>query len=146
MASTKQITIEDVVLYNLETVVEENGNLVAIESNIDLPFPIERIFYVFGVKDQDLRGRHAHFKTQQLLICINGQIEVTCKDGTLEKIFLLDSPQQGLFIPERIWDEQMYKSKHSTLLSICSTKYNPDDYIHEYKEFQILKDKEGRAQ
>ena len=132
-------SIDDVLFYNLNTVVEPNGNLTPLESNQgDLPFEVKRIFYVFGVNDHSVRGCHAHHETQQLLICMNGQIEVTCKDGSREKKFLLDSPQMGLYIPSMIWDEQIYKSPESILLSICSSHYNRMDYIHDYEEFQSL--------
>ena len=139
MANRKQITIDEVLFYNMRTVIDEDGNLVPIESNQDTPFPIRRIFYVYGVQHDSTRGCHAHFKTKQLLICISGKVEVVCKDGTREKTFLLDSPQLGLYIPEMIWDEQIYKSKDSILLVLSNTKYLPTDYIHDYEEFKKLK-------
>ena len=139
MENNQQITIDDVRFYNTKTMVDSDGNLTPIESENDVPFAIQRIFYVFGVKDSSTRGRHAHHKTQQVLICINGKIEVTCKDGTREKRFLLESPQQALYVPEMIWDEQIYMSEESILLSVCSTKHDPEDYIHAYEEFQYLK-------
>ena len=132
-------TVDDVCFCNLHTVVEPNGNLTPIESGQGvLPFEINRLFYVFGVDDGSIRGCHAHYETQQVLICMNGEIEVTCKDGSREKKFLLDSPQIGLYIPAMIWDEQVYKSPDSMLLSICSTHYDRKDYIHDYEEFQSL--------
>tara|TARA_B100000131_G_C18085721_1_gene600031 strand:- start:499 stop:921 length:423 start_codon:yes stop_codon:yes gene_type:complete len=133
------ISVDDVHLINLGAVVEPNGNLVAIESDQGiLPFDIRRVFYVFGVGDGHPRGCHAHYETEQLLICMSGEIEVTCKDGVNESKFLLDSPQMGLYIPSMIWDEQIYKCPESILLSICSTHYDRRDYIHDYEEFQSL--------
>ena len=52
-------TLRDVKLFSLKTFIEPDGNLVPIEDR-DLPFPIKRLFYVFGVKGQDDRGRHSH--------------------------------------------------------------------------------------
>jgi dTDP-4-dehydrorhamnose 3,5-epimerase-like enzyme len=138
MGDSKQITINDVKIYNVKTNIEGNGNLSPIQSIDDVPFEIKRIFYVFGVNDFTPRGCHAHYKTRQLLICLNGKIEVLCKDGYNQKRFLLDSPQQGLYLPEMIWDEQIYRSPDSILLSLCSTKYDRRDYIHNYEEFQTL--------
>ena len=135
----KQITVNDIKFYNAEIHTSDNGNLVAIESSNDIPFDIERIFYVFGVGDQSTRGCHAHYKTRQILICLNGKIEVLCKDGDEERAFLLESPRQALYIPEMIWDEQVYRSPDSILLSMCNTEYNPTDYIHDYEEFKKMK-------
>ena len=78
---------------------------------------------------------HAHYKTKQLLICLSGKIGVTCKDGRNEKTFLLESPQQGLLIPEMIWDEQIYRGEDAVLLVLSNLKYEPNDYIHDYKEY-----------
>ena len=137
MDNRKQITIDDVKFYNVKTMVEDNGNLTAIESDTDIPFTIKRVFYVFGVEDQSIRGCHAHYDTQQILICLNGKIKVTCKDGVNEKVILLESPQQAVYIPEMIWDEQQYQSPDSILLTICSTKYDPKDYINDYEEYKL---------
>lgn len=132
------MNVDGVLLYNMRTIFDEDGNITPIESNYDLPFHIKRVFYVYGVEDQQVRGKHAHFKTKQLLICLNGEIEVICKDGLNEKKFLLNSKHQGLYIPEMIWDEQIYKQKDSLLLALSNTKYDPSDYIHDYEEFKKL--------
>lgn len=140
MGRGKQVTVDAVQFYNMKTVVDENGNLTPIEANETLPFSIERVFYVYGVRSQELRGCHAHHNTQQLLVCLNGKIQVICKDGKDERQFLLESPQQGLYVPNMIWDEQLYRSEDAVLLSICSTKYDPADYIYSFNEFKKLKE------
>ena len=139
MGSRKQITLEDVKFFNTRTMVEPDGNLVPIESNYDIPFPIKRVFYVYGVKNQDDRGKHAHYKTKQVLICVHGKVEVLVNDGSKEKKYLLESPQQALYIPEMIWDEQIYLSEDTVLLVLSNMKYDPKDYIHDFKTFEKLK-------
>jgi len=139
MANRKQITIEDVRFFNTRTMVEPDGNLVPIESNYDVPFNIKRIFYVYGVKDQNDRGKHAHYKTKQVLICLNGKIEVLVHDGKRKQKYLLESPQQALYIPEMIWDEQVYLTEDTVLLVLSDIKYLPEDYIHDFEEFKKMK-------
>ena len=139
MGSRKQITLEDVKFFNTRTMVEPDGNLVPIESNYDIPFPIKRVFYVYGVKNQDDRGKHAHYKTKQVLICVHGKVEVLVNDGLKEKKYLLESPQQALYIPEMIWDEQIYLSEDTVLLVLSNTNYDTSDYIEDYDEFKRLK-------
>ena len=139
MGSRKQITLEDVKFFNTRTMVEPDGNLVPIESNYDIPFPIKRVFYVYGVKNQDDRGKHAHYKTKQVLICVHGKVEVLVNDGLKDKKYLLESPQQALYIPEMIWDEQIYLSEDTVLLVLSNMKYDPKDYIHDFKTFEKLK-------
>ena len=132
-------TIDDVMFFNNKTVVDENGNLTPIEQLKDVPFEIQRIFYVYGVRSENLRGKHAHHKTKQLLVCLNGKIDVICKDGTYEVRYLLESPQQAVLIPEMIWDEQIYRSEDSVLLSICSTHYDKKDYINNFSKYKKLR-------
>ena len=139
MGSSKQITLEDVKFFNTRTMGEPDGNLVPIESNHDIPFPIKRVFYVYGVKNQDDRGKHAHYKTKQVLICVHGKVEVLVNDGLKEKKYLLESPQQALYIPEMIWDEQIYLSEDTVLLVLSNMKYIPEDYIHDFEIFKKLK-------
>tara|TARA_R110001592_G_scaffold5488_3_gene30216 strand:+ start:745 stop:1167 length:423 start_codon:yes stop_codon:yes gene_type:complete len=135
-----KVTINDIKFYNAKSFIENNGNLIPIESTKDVPFDIKRIFYVFGVHDKDLRGCHAHYKTEQVLICLSGKVEVVCKDSFRESKFLLESPQQALYVPQMIWDEQIYRSEDSVLLVLSSTSYDPDDYIHDWEKFKRLKE------
>ena len=116
--------------------VEDNGTLTPIEGD-ELPFSIERVFYIHDVPVGDVRGCHAHFKTEQLLLCLHGKVEVICKDGMNKKRFVLDSPQKGLYIPPLIWDEQIY-GEDAVLVSLCSTPYISSDYISEYDEYTRL--------
>ena len=135
----KKTTLNDVKFFNLRTIIEPDGNLVPIESNSDIPFPIRRVFYVYGVKDQNDRGKHSHHKTKQILICLNGEIEVICDDGNERKKYELLKPHQAIYIPEMIWDEQRYLSEDSILLVLTNTYYNENDYIEDYDEFKKLK-------
>ena len=113
-------TISDVKLITLKTIIACDGNLVPIESNIDLPFDIKRVFYVYGVKNQNDRGKHSHYKTKQLLICLNGKVEVTCDDGINQKTYILSEPNKAVYIPEMIWDEQKYLTDDSVLLVLAN--------------------------
>jgi dTDP-4-dehydrorhamnose 3,5-epimerase-like enzyme len=133
------ITINDVKLLNLRTFIEPDGNLVPIESKHDVPFDIKRIFYVYGVNDQNDRGKHAHYKTKQVLICLNGEVEVICDDGVHRKKYKLTKPHQAIYVPEMIWDEQRYISGDAVLLVLSNTYYDSKDYIEDYNEFLKIK-------
>ena len=137
------MTINDVKLLNLKTFIEPDGNLVPVESKHDIPFDIKRIFYVYGVQNQDDRGKHSHYKTKQILICLNGEVEVVCDDGEQRKIYRLTKPHQAIYIPEMIWDEQRYLSEDSVLLVLSNTYYDPEDYIEDYDEFIKIKKNEN---
>jgi dTDP-4-dehydrorhamnose 3,5-epimerase-like enzyme len=129
------MTIDDVKLLNLRTFIESDGNLVPIESRHDIPFDIKRIFYVHGVGNQNDRGKHSHHETKQVLICLSGEVEVICDDGKKRQSYMLSKPNQALYIPEMIWDEQIYQSEDSVLLVLANTYYDVKDYIEDYDLF-----------
>lgn len=137
-----KITTDDVKFIDIRTIVDDNGNLVPIESGQSVPFDIKRVFYVYGVRDEEKRGNHAHHTTQQVLICLHGKVEVIVKDGKKEMRYLLESPQQALYIPEMIWDEQVYRTEETALLVLSNTHYDPSDYIHDFETFKKMKEKE----
>ncbi len=132
-------SLRDVKLYTLKTIVEPDGNLVALESNRDIPFLIKRIFYVYGVHNQNDRGEHSHYKTKQVLVPINGSVDILCDDGNERVTYHLNKKNQALYIPELIWDRITFNDRNSVLLSIANTKYNPNDYIEDYNKFKRLK-------
>ena len=133
------ITINEVKLLELETFVDLEGSLVPIESGLSIPFEIKRVFYIFEVHDQKDRGEHSHYKTEQVLICLSGKVKVLCDDGKDRKEWILDKPNEALYIPNLIWDEQVYSTSDSVLLVFANTHYDETDYIEDYEEFRSLK-------
>ena len=132
-------TLNDVKFISLRTFIEPDGKLVPIDINTDIPFLIRRVFYVYGVKDQNDRGKHSHHKTKQVLICLKGEVKVVCDDGGNKDTWILNEPNKALYIPEMIWDEQLYTSEDSILLVLANNKYNFNDYIEDYEKFKELK-------
>ena len=132
-------TIDDVKRFNLKFFDESDGRLAPVEFDKDVPFEVKRMFYVFGVHNQNDRGKHSHHKTKQLLISVNGSVTVVCDDGFERKEWVLDEPYKALYIPEMIWDEQIYKDENSVLLVLANTVYNHLDYIEDDEEFKRLK-------
>ena len=132
-------TINDVKRFNLKFFDESDGRLTPVEFHKDVPFKVKRMFYVFGVHNQNDRGKHSHYKTKQLLISINGAIDVKCDDGIGGvRTWKLSKPWNALYIPEMIWDEQKYMSEDSVLLVLSNTHYDSNDYIEDYDEFKRL--------
>ena len=118
----------------LKRIVEDEGILCPIEFQ-DLPFKPQRIFYVFNVPRGETRGKHAHYNTQQMLVCLKGIIEVHLFDGidTYNKVLF---PSEYIFVDKLVWDSQTYLTGEELMISVCSTPYNPDDYIHDLEEFK----------
>ena len=115
-----------------------NGDLVVVEGQTHVPFPIARIFYVLAPEGAS-RGQHAHRACTQFLTCPRGEIDVICDDGSATARFTLDRPNLGLLVPPGIWSEQIYRTPGSALLVICDRPYEADDYIRDYSAFKAYR-------
>jgi dTDP-4-amino-4,6-dideoxygalactose transaminase len=111
------------------------GSLTSIDSEINLPFDIKRIFYISKLDDME-RGYHAHRKCEQILIPICGSFNLVLYDGVEEKEFLLDQSHIGIYIPLFHWLKMKDFSKDCIILVICSYKYDESEYIRDYNEFK----------
>jgi len=116
---------------------DDRGVLFPFELN-DIPFVVKRIFTVFDVPKNSIRGGHSHYTTKQYIICIKGEVEVILHDGFFEKKVLLGCGDSVL-IPELVWDSQIFKLENSQIIVFCSTEYDSNDYILDFKKFQKIK-------
>ena len=115
---------------------DERGWLVVAEGNKDIPFDIKRIFYIYGTEPDVVRGQHANRKSEFVLVNVAGSCKVKTRDGHGDdRVFSLDKPNMGLFIPRMIWKEMYDFSFDSILLCIASEPYDPSEYIRVYHEF-----------
>lgn len=114
---------------------DERGQLIAIESEIHVPFEIKRVFYIYGTKPSVPRGEHAHHKTKQYLIAVNGSCKVTLDSGLESITHELNKPSIGLFQDAKVWGKMHDFSKDCVLLVLADQRYDESDYIRNYEEF-----------
>ena len=88
--------------YSFKKKTDLRGDLIAIDSEFDLPFDIKRIFYIMKM-DKLERGFHAHRKCIQLLIPIQGSFRLKLFDGEYYSNFFLDKSNEGVIIPIYHW-------------------------------------------
>lgn len=119
---------------------DERGYLVVCEgSGKDIPFEIKRIFYIYGSDKDVVRGQHANKYTDFVLINVAGTSKVKVRDGKgMEKVFSLERPHTGIFIPHMVWKDMYDFSDDSVLLCLASTHYDNEEYIRDYEEFVKL--------
>lgn len=131
---SKQSTVNDCSLIDIRRYSDTRGYLSVIENDIDIPFEIKRIYYLYLVPEV-ARGAHAHKELQQLLIATSGSVDVIMDDGTNKKTFHLDKPWKGLLIPPGLWRDLENFSGGAVLMCLASEKYDVNDYIRDYNEF-----------
>jgi mannose-6-phosphate isomerase-like protein (cupin superfamily) len=115
------------------------GYLSVVDFQSLLPFMPERVYWTYFTPESIVRGRHAHYKTEQVLVAVSGTIMVNIESLNNNLLtFKLEKPNQGLYIPPLTWHTMQY-SHSSVQLIIASSRFNEDDYIRDYKVFSSLK-------
>ena len=111
---------------------------ISVAENESLPFVVKRIYWTYYTPEDVIRGGHAHYNLEQVLVAVAGKITIGVEllDGTKHQ-FILDDPSVGLFIPRAAWRTLHYT--HSAVqFCLASQEYEEADYIRDYKEFQNL--------
>ena len=114
---------------------DDRGKLVVAEGEIDIPFKIERVFYIYGSDDTVVRGQHANRNSEFVLINVAGSSKVMITDGETKEIVELNRPMEGVYIPKMIWKEMYDFSPDAVLMVLASELYDESDYIRDYDEF-----------
>ncbi len=119
----------------LPRISDPRGNLTMVEQNAQVPFDIQRVYYLYDVPGGEVRGGHAHQQLEQLVIAASGSFEVLVDDGLHRERFFLNRSYFGLYIPRLVWRELDNFSSGSVCLVIASRPYEEDDYFRSYEEF-----------
>lgn len=133
----------EIKMYTFPPHGDDRGQLVAIEARKDLPFQINRVYYIYDTLPGVRRGFHAHRNLQQVLICVHGSCKIHLDNGTDTAEVLLDKPHEGLYISNDMWREMYDFSEGAVLLVLASEHYNESDYIRNYDDFiKLVREKE----
>lgn len=133
------MTIEDVRLIELPRFNDRRGNLSFAEQNNQVPFKIERTYWIYDVPGGEDRGGHAYIATNEFIIAMAGSFDVTVDDGVSKRIFTLNRSYYGLYIPKGLWRTMDNFSTNSLALEFADTKYDRKDYILKYDEYLKMK-------
>lgn len=131
--------IEECKILDLPKVQDPRGNLSIVESSINIPFDIKRVFYIYDVPTGEERGAHAHKTLHEFLICLSGGFDVKLDDGFSKKTIHLNRPWFGLHIPPLIWACETNFDPGSVCLVLTSDFYDSNDYLRDYEDFISLK-------
>ena len=135
----KDITVYDCNIFTLPKITFRAGNITPIHPNIDVPFDIKRVFYLYDIPGGEDRGAHAHKKCHQFIIAASGSFDVFLFDGTYKRTITLNRPYFGVHIPPGIWAAEQSFASGSICLVLASEFYNAKDYIRNYDQFLNLK-------
>lgn len=132
-------TIDDCRVVQLPRIVARQGSISPVTANRDIPFSLERVYFIYDVPGGAARGGHAHVELQQMIVSAMGCFDVVVDDGQKKKRYTLNRGYEGLYIPRLIWRELDNFSTGGICLVLASQKYFESDYIRNYNEFLKIK-------
>ncbi len=122
-------------IINFKPLGDERGSLIAIEAEKSVPFPVRRVYYIFGTKAGVERGFHAHKALNQVAVAVTGSCEMVLDDGEVKTTVLLDSAEKGLIIGPGMWRVMRNFTPDCVLLVLADQHYDEADYIRDYDQF-----------
>jgi len=135
----KKISVFDCSIIELPKIHNRAGNITPVTNNINIPFEVKRVFYIYDIPGGEDRGAHAHKKCHQFLVAASGSFEIESDDGTAKRTLMLNRPYYGLHIPPGIWTAEKGFSSGAICLVLASEIYKEDDYIRDYDMFLSFK-------
>lgn len=133
-----ETSVKNVTLHTMDEVADIRGSLSVGEFERCVPFRSERYFIVYDVPTAETRGEHAHRVCHQFLVAVKGSVHVVADDGNTREEFVLDKPNQGIYLPPMTWGIQYRYSRDAVLMVFASHYYDAADYIRNYDEFKSL--------
>ncbi len=136
----KSTRISDCHNLSFNRFVDFKGRLDVIEGIKGLNNEIikfNRAYILRDFKDK-IRGVHAHKNLYQLFLTFNGEFTIKIYDGFENNEVILEDSTAFLVVPG-IWRELNNFSKKTIIVVLASELYDPNDYIHNLREFESYK-------
>jgi hypothetical protein len=132
-------TVFDCSLMQLPKIHNRAGNITPINGNVEVPFQIRRVYYLYDVPGGEDRGGHAHYELQQFIVAASGSFDVLLDDGINKRTVSLNRPYFAIHVVPGIWRELTNFSSGSICMVLASHIYEASDYIRDYNLFLDFK-------
>lgn len=126
----------------LPKIIDKRGNLSFFENENQIPFKIERAYWIYDVPGGESRGGHAFKEQQEFIVALSGSFDIVFFDGEEEKRVTLNRSYNGVYVPRMIWRRMENFSTNSLALIVSDKKYNETDYIRDMCMFKKLSNEE----
>jgi dTDP-4-dehydrorhamnose 3,5-epimerase-like enzyme len=116
-------------LLMLNTFSDNRGDLTVLQEEIG--FIVRRLYYIYNVGSDIVRGGHRHRINKQALICISGSCKIFVNDSCAKVNYFLDQPDKCLILDPEDWHNMYEFSENAILLVLASELYDVNEYIDE---------------
>jgi hypothetical protein len=112
---------------------DDRGTLTVVEGAIDVPFDIQRVYFVHDVTAE--RGGHAHRDNHQVVLAVAGSLTIELSDGTSSRSYVIDRITRGLYICPMLFIRITAFAPGSVMASLASTHYDKARSIRSWPEY-----------
>lgn len=134
----KSSSVNDCRLITLDKHHHENGNLSVVENGRQLPYDVNRVYYLYDVPGGVERGGHSHRHCHEFILAVSGSFDIEIDDGREKRKVSLNRSNCGLLVVPGIWRVLNNFSSGSVCLVLASDCYDESDYVRDYSEFKQL--------
>jgi hypothetical protein len=120
----------------LPRIESESGALTPVNGGVEVPFEIERVYYIYDVVAGAKRGGHAHRENEQVWVAAMGAFRAVLDDGRDRLSIDLRQPHVGLYIPTMIWADLVDFASGTICVVLASQHYDESEYIRDYETFR----------
>ena len=122
-----------------------------------LPFDIGKVLVMSDIKPDDVRGNHAHYETEEILVALTGGCVVDLDDGkgARESVRIGSGDSalgtchptpatrhceeiKAVLLFPHVWRTMRDFDPGTTLMVVANIKYDEADYIRDRNEFENL--------
>lgn len=114
------------------------GAITPVEGGTEIPFDIERVFFLYDVVAGAERGGHAHRLLEQVYVAAMGSFKVVLDDGHERRTVALNQPHVGLYIPTMVWSELIDFASGTIAIVLASLHYDESEYVRDYANFKRI--------
>lgn len=129
------MSISKVKLIDLPKFLDPRGNLSFMEEEKQIPFKINRCYWIYDVPGGESRGGHSYYRNEEIIVALSGSFDVVLNDGIESKVYSLNRSYYGLYVPKGIWRHMENFSTNSLGFIVASTDYDEQDYERDYNVF-----------
>jgi dTDP-4-dehydrorhamnose 3,5-epimerase-like enzyme len=132
-------SLDHIKLIDLPKHLDPRGNISIVEEETNIPFRIERCYWIYDVPGGQVRGGHAFRVQEEFIVALSGSFDVMIDDGTIQKNYHLNRSYYGLYIPSGLWRQMQNFSTNSVAMVLSSTHFQVEDYIRDYEEYKLYR-------
>ncbi len=122
-------------LIDIPLAADSRGSLSFATVGSDIPFPVQRVFWIHDVPQGSRRGGHSHRTCSEVVVAVNGAFRMVVDDGVQRAEVWMDSPNWGILVPAGMWCELLDFLPGTVVVVMASHAYEASGYCHDYSQY-----------